>query len=485
MEEVNNIMEIDDDINEEDRINQLPDSVLALILSKLTTREAVRTSVVSKRWRNLFNSPISLVLDAPNMLETNKYSDMNVSQMSFWERSIVKMKRTVEIMNVVCFYLKSVKEVQKIEKLRVHFTFGNIYACILNWWIHFALERKVEEIDLCLLEDNYFSAPSEGFHVFPCDLLVEISSLKRLCLAYCVLAPGSQLSIFSGFNTLKTLELTKVDLVSDDHLQNLLRNCHDIEFLSFNICWNLHYLRIGHPICQKLKYLNVSDCPHLLAIELKGLNVETLEYKGRFIWFQFHYTPRLRTLFIGLNDWRISSGDIWPLCTLPIDLPQLETLFLENTCHMGAAMYVTRFSYLRHLIILKLHEHEHNISWIASILKCFPRLQKLELHLGMDSYVGEELKDRNCPPRCQHDQLKEVVISGMKGQSSEIEIATYLLKNATSLQTMEMDPRPRVYLGNGKWHQLEPNGIWPRTGRNKVEHYLRQHAGAAVQLLFL
>ncbi|KAI9111953.1 hypothetical protein K1719_017643 [Acacia pycnantha] len=73
----------------------------------------------------------------------------------------------------------------------------------------------------------------------------------------------------------------------------------------------------------------------------------------------------------------------------------------------------------------------------------------------------------------------------MKGQRSEIEIATYLLMNATSPQIMEMDPRPRVYMGNGKWHQLGPYRIWPRTGRNKVEHLLRQHAGAAVQLLFL
>ncbi|XP_054810518.1 F-box/FBD/LRR-repeat protein At3g26920-like [Prosopis cineraria] len=471
----------------EDRISQLPDSVIALILSSLTTREAVRTGAVSSRWRNLFKCPTSLVLDAHNMLDNDKYSDINVSQMLCLERDIVKMKRTVEFLKIVGYYLHCVRGVPKIETLKVHFTFGNnrYYACKLDRWIGFALKRQVEEIDLCLLEQNVFSAPSEGLYAFPCALLRGIRSLKRLRLAHCVLAPGPQWSIFLGFSTLTSLGLVNVDLVSDHHLQNLLCNCDNIESLSFCMCWNLHYLRIEHPFCQKLKYLSVNDCPQLKTIELTSLNIETLEYKGRFVWFQFLDTPKLRTVFTGVNDWRISYSDILPLCKLPNDLPHLETLFLETTCHMAAALCIPRFHNLRHLIILKLNKHEHDLSWIALILKACPRLQKLELHLGANSYVGEEAKDRNWPPRCAHEQLKEVLITGMRGQTSEIETAIYLLKNATSLQIMKIDPRPRLYLGNGKWQQIEPYESWTRTGKHKVEHHLIQQAGAAVQLSVL
>ncbi|KAI4314198.1 hypothetical protein L6164_027131 [Bauhinia variegata] len=483
---------------DQDHISQLPDSILRNILSRLKTREAVRTSSVSTRWRYLWTTPTSLVFYAENMLEGNDYSLLNLHQLSVRERYIIMMKRSVSFVCSVNHFLSHLREDHRIEKFKVYFTFSrNRYgANDLDHWVRFAIAREAEEVDLCLLEENDSSAPSNDEHyVFPCDFLVHNgaagefrSSLKCFRLAHCILAPSRY--TFSCFRTITTLDLKKVNLVSDENIQNLLYNCHNIEWLSFSECLNINYLKIEHPFCLQLKYLNVSDCQQLKAIELKGINLETLEYKGCSIEIFFCNAPRLRTVFCHLSDWTASPGKVWPLLRLPINVPQLETLILECNFyfHMDGLMREKRlppFPNLSRLIILKVAIMQEDLSWIATFLKACPALQRFELHLSSFVYIDEKLKKENWPSSCPHNHLKEVVISGIHGYMSEIAIAVYLLKNATSLERMTMDPRPRVYLGNGKWHVSEACEGWTTMARERVHQHLIQEGCPPDKLLIL
>ncbi|GAU41710.1 hypothetical protein TSUD_369140 [Trifolium subterraneum] len=205
------------------------------------------------------------------------------------------------------------------------------YGCNdLEEWIRFAVERNVEEIDLCLSEDNHLSAPNDGsFYVFPCDTFDFNSTLKCLRLAHCVLAPLKSCNY--GFSMLATLELFKVDLKSEEHIRILLSSCDNLETLSFSDCYNMDYLKLEHSFCKKLKYLKVNLCRQLKGIMLKCNILETLEYVGNKIVFLFD-APMLKSFFGRVSESVPCHGENWLVCKLSTDLPQLENLFLECCC---------------------------------------------------------------------------------------------------------------------------------------------------------
>lgn len=314
--------------NNQDRISTLPNFILCNILSSLKISEAVKTSVLSSYWRYNFTNPTNLIFDAQNML-VRDYSPTNICHLNKIILFDMKMKRASTFVSNVNKYLSHIKKVHKIDKLKVSFTFRHKgYGCDdLDEWIRFAVERNVEEIDLCLLEENHLASPKDGsFYVFPCEIIGSNSFLKCLRLSHCVLAP--QQSCNHGFSTLTTLKLIKVDLKSEEYIRILLSSCDNLECLCFSECYNMYYLKIEHLFCKKLKYLKVNLCRQLKAIMLHSNNLETLEYIGSKVVFSFD-TPRLKSFIGRVSESIAYHGENWLICKLSNDLPQLETLFIE------------------------------------------------------------------------------------------------------------------------------------------------------------
>ncbi|KAK2408344.1 F-box/FBD/LRR-repeat protein [Trifolium repens] len=440
--------------NNQDYISTLPFSLLCNILSSLKINEAVKTSVLSSNWRYIFTNPTNLIFDAENILVKDYSIPKNICHLSKVLMFNIKMKRASTFVR---------------------------YGYNLDEWIQFAVERNVEEIDLCLLEDNHLSAPIDGsFYVFPCDTFDFNSILRCLRLAYCVLAP--QKSCY-GFSKLATLELFKVDLKCEEHIRILLSSCYNLESLSFSECYNIDYLKIEHAFCKKLKYLKVNLCRQLNGIMLKSNILETLEYVGSKIAFLFD-TPMLKSFFGRVNEFEAYHGKNWLVCKLSIDLPQLENLFLECCCisEVITNRFPT-FQNLKHLEVIKVAIFRQDLSWIPVALNACPTLTKLKLHLRTYFNIDEELT--YWPPRCLHNHLKEITITGIRGHTSEIAIAIYLLRNAISLEKMIVDPHPRIYLGNGKCVHSEVYENWSKIEKHKVEFLLKKEVGSLVKLLIL
>ncbi|GLT45360.1 hypothetical protein SLA2020_191950 [Shorea laevis] len=71
---------MEDDQLERDMISQLPNSILGTILSFLSLREIVRTSVPSTRWRKIWTTSLLVLnFDVDNMLGKIQYFDADHS----------------------------------------------------------------------------------------------------------------------------------------------------------------------------------------------------------------------------------------------------------------------------------------------------------------------------------------------------------------------------------------------------------------------
>ena len=151
----------------------MPDEILVLMLSRLALREAVRTSVLSKRWRYVWTCISVLNFDAAvgNIGKTNSVN---------WVYCVLEKYKALNI-----------------DEFRVNFDLRNKHRSDIDRWVEFALSNRVHTFELNLLgNDN-----NQSNYTFPCQLL-GLSS-KGPCLR--------NPSMFVGFKSLKSLSLKAVD----------------------------------------------------------------------------------------------------------------------------------------------------------------------------------------------------------------------------------------------------------------------------------
>ena len=79
-------------IDDHDWISKLPDELLQMIVSKLSTEEAVRTSLLSSRWMDVWKWRSHLVLDMRKVLETTPKERLHRASVQL-ARSMTKVRQ--------------------------------------------------------------------------------------------------------------------------------------------------------------------------------------------------------------------------------------------------------------------------------------------------------------------------------------------------------------------------------------------------------
>uniref|UniRef100_M1C4G9 Ubiquitin-protein ligase n=1 Tax=Solanum tuberosum TaxID=4113 RepID=M1C4G9_SOLTU len=214
-----------------DWISALPDSLIVEILSKIPITEACTTTILSKRWQNMWTC----------------IHDLNC----YPSKTGWSAKRFISFIHNALPLLTS----YKIESFTLHFR-SNIalsnYSSKLNKWLQIVLKKKVENLDLDLracddffdyyLDSDLYSLPQE---------LCSSSSLVKLKFKFCKIPEDRKLN----WTSLKSLTLTFV-LLSDEHMKQITSNCHHLE--SFKLCYfcGFHRLHLTSPKCTTLELSN-------------------------------------------------------------------------------------------------------------------------------------------------------------------------------------------------------------------------------------
>ncbi|KAL7599538.1 hypothetical protein Lser_V15G25890 [Lactuca serriola] len=193
---------------DEDGISALPDGLLLEILSRLpSTKYAIRTGKLSKRWENLWNwVPTLMFTHLDHHRRCECFQNPN---------SIYDFARLVEKTLTQCRQLK-------LKKFKLHSYYAILFESQFNNWIRHAISCNVEELDL-----EFLYRDRGGDAEFRLDQSVfNNSCFTDLKLAGCMLNPSGAIS----WKNLKSLYISYMKL-DEDLIVNILSGSPLLETL--------------------------------------------------------------------------------------------------------------------------------------------------------------------------------------------------------------------------------------------------------------
>ncbi|KAG5516779.1 hypothetical protein RHGRI_037504 [Rhododendron griersonianum] len=241
-----------------DPISELPDSILVHILSLLGIEDAVRTQVLSKRWRFLWTFLPSLVF---------YYYESDDDRCEGEDFRLARNTEFVTFVEKTLFASNC-----KLKKFEVDFYYGPRFALNVDSWTRFAVGKGVEELDLQLCPDA-----TDTEYELP-QLLYDNSWFKELRFSHCRVIPEGNAAWYS----LKKLSIGHVEF-SNDVIERVLTGSPVLETLTLESCQGFSRLAVTNSCVKKLILINFHDdwdesddsgleisAPYLLSLEMSG-----------------------------------------------------------------------------------------------------------------------------------------------------------------------------------------------------------------------
>ncbi|KAK4417260.1 putative F-box/LRR-repeat protein [Sesamum alatum] len=254
--------------DQEDKISSLPEPILHHILSYLPTKDAAKTSALSKTWNSSWKSfPI---------LDFNQYS--------FQESACSRTahKNLTQLTQDFCDYVDEVLTSRKgltisIQKFQVVVNFQRYrlrYHRNLDRWLNYAIENNVEDLVLAY-HTRDTTKDGHWYYDLPPSLF-RAKSLENLDLFGCKFT-ASRLSTGIGFS-LRKLRLSRV-YIDQETLQHIVATSSCLlEELSVQFCKGFQVLRVAGSKLESVDLYLGRDQVQIVAVAAP--NLRSLSYGG-------------------------------------------------------------------------------------------------------------------------------------------------------------------------------------------------------------
>ncbi|KAL3503236.1 hypothetical protein ACH5RR_037685 [Cinchona calisaya] len=425
------MMMMDSSSSLSDVSSKIPDDILIDILSRLSMKEAARTSVLSHNWQNLWKL-YSGCLD---------FDDLGISKKLLYkgERDFhAERTRYVEWVNQVLVS----HQAPSIQQFRAHFDLDKDHSSVIESWIQFAAAKRVRRLELDLSPLFFEVKELEEIYNLPIQLLGELN-LKLLT----------------------SLRLNAVN-VSEEHVLGFLSECPLLEELSITGAPSLRKLKVVGGGNLKLKHLEIMGCLKLARLEVSGArSLASFKYEERFFnmtrlraYMHFQDVPQLSSAYFGRGSYSLHLATTL-FKELPFPISQLRMLSLDTfllAFNMSLVLHeeFPQFTNLRHLELafgLGICDEQQGI-FEGLFLRASPRLHKLVLKydrgIPQKNYlyttrisVGFGETQEQLAKGCKYECLKEVEFLGWNGLTADTELFTHLIEAAGSLEKVTVDPR--------------------------------------------
>ncbi|WJX85596.1 hypothetical protein P8452_68033 [Trifolium repens] len=448
----------------DDRISELPDDILSSILTMLSIKDLLKTSVLSKRWCKLWGLRKDLYFDIHNvlgteieLLEKRYLVDVTRYSRTGTDRCVNLDLSLKEFVKRVDQFLKNFHGTT-IDSLLINFYLESEQSNTIDQWIRFAIVRGVERINLLFLGRPYVHRTTENKHYkFDPALFCETnaSTLKHLRLEYCLVCHPTNLD-FTPFKNLRSLSLRRTKL-DEMFIESLLSNCRHLEELCLVFC--VFKSSMPKIVSSSLCHLEILSC-YLLSKE--NYQLDTLNLN----------TPVLKNI-----NFSISLQELNAFVTLCTTFPELEIMHLDIILKVTTSLKITQP--LKHLKQLNLMiynpfilDNEYDPLWILNILRASPLLQKLKI-MYTNSYFVTNQKDIRDVEMFSHDEIKVIELGGCVGNWFEIEFVINVLKYAHKLEQIIVSP----YWREGEPSDSNHDPEWFQSGRKRMSEKLQEAIG--------
>ncbi|GER31900.1 F-box family protein [Striga asiatica] len=394
-----------------DLITQLPQSIIETILTKLPIRDAVKTSILSTKWRYKWASLTHLVFDDWSSAHYNDRALVQDKIVNFITRCLFLHEGPIHKFSLCSSYLQSSPDIDQ--------------------WLLFISRKGVKELILELGEGEWFRAPSS---VFSCK------NLTRLELYRCELNPPLD---FSGFSCLKYLNLQQVMIPPDD-IECLISSCPLLESLT-------------------LSYFDS------LELTLRAPNLKYLILEGEFKDLCLASTPQLVAISVAMymTDDIAEHFELSSSCNfdkLLGGVPKLERLighiYFTKYLSIGSTQGRSLITF-HHLKFIELYQVSFDdVKEVVAVLQLIvnsPNLKALQISGSSSTSSTTQVPDlqfwvEKSHADCTFHQLKTVKLTDVSGVPNEMKFIEFVLERSPYLE--EMSITPSLYVTEGRLNML-------------------------------
>ncbi|XP_071732920.1 F-box/FBD/LRR-repeat protein At1g13570-like [Rutidosis leptorrhynchoides] len=375
----------------EDVINSMPDNVVTNILDRLPIQYAVRTAILSKKWRFKWNMLTHLVLDG-------KFYEYLV-------RLGIENWYDVRNINRLLLHLKG-----PITKFVLYIPNDKVFDVDdINTWVMFLSRKGLKEFTL----KNMHVTPKLSSHIFSCV------NLENLTLHNCSLCYPPT---FCGLPNLLCLDLYRVAF-ENGSLGEIIIRSPSLEILKFNHIGKIKLVEIAK--LKNLKNLLLPLCLLGQTIIKSSLITSSL------IPDIGSYLPNLQVLFLDFQN-----------CVLfgySVSRKRVSTSF---PCLKSLTLHQINFS------------SEDNLLFVFEMILYSPKLQSLLITAKHYDAVTSSafLSSKLNHIKMGLAQLRNVVLQSFQGSENEILLVKKLLAGSPSLKNIGIYPKSSEVFGgdNGK-----------------------------------
>ncbi|XP_019162980.1 PREDICTED: putative F-box protein At1g49610 isoform X2 [Ipomoea nil] len=423
-----------------DHISGLPDELIVQILSLVPIEDAVRTSVLSRRWQYLWTSLHNLVF---------LFSDEK------WDG---------RLQQYVCFIDNTLRRntCSKISKFWLQGNYCHFLGMRIYEWLRGAVEKEVEDLYLNLrmpMRLNIFCLPQ---FLCTCPSLVILKLLNCRFEANCIV----------NWKSLKSIYMENVDF-DDELMQRIILGCPLVETMELHEFCSLSCLCISSTKLRKLKLRKAYNWPggQLKPMEIYAPYLEELEISGQGVYYRLTNVSSLRNtklaFYIDRGMWNYSERKChFMVKELLTSVHHVNRVTLGEWMIRVLSMLERQSQYTPRLqckhLILESCVTKYDLPGIASILESSTKLETFVIRMEplevysenfdprsfrrTDDFSGDFnlcFENRNITCLSQNLKLVKVVDFSkpclhvkLLGKNYEYALVEYLLKNARVLGTV-------------------------------------------------